>query len=115
MFHSFRYAELVTNERVTKVLLALWLGLVVIVPTSTKLGYRPQAAIPFSVSSVSFITVLYCKIYKEIRRLESNPVVAANEIENARKDRERKTAKTFGLVLLGFLFLSYVPFILLLF
>ena len=113
VFHSFRYTEFVTNERVIKVLLALGLGLVVIVPTSTKLGYRPQAAISLWVSSVSFITVLYRKIYKEIRRLESDPVVAANEMENARKDRERKTAKTVGLVL-GFLFLSYVPLILLL-
>ena len=111
VFHSFRYAELVTNERVTKVLLALWLGLVVNFATSRVLIRNQLISFALCVSNVIFIAVLYYKIYKEIRRLESHPVVAANEVENARKERERKTAKTVGLVL-GFLFLSYVPLIL---
>ena len=110
VFHSFRYAELVTNERVTKVLLASWIGLVVTVISSRILGYARQALSFLCVSNVIFITVLYYKIYKEIRRLENDPVVAGNEEINARRERERKTAKTLGLIL-GFLFLSYVPFV----
>ena len=40
VFHSFRYTEFVTNERVTKVLLALWLGLVVMVAAPRVLKAR---------------------------------------------------------------------------
>ena len=69
---------------------------------------REPTSFALCASNVIFITVLYYKIDQEIRRLESHPVVAANEVENASKERKRKNAKTVGLVL-GFLFLSYFP------
>ena len=110
VFHSFRYAELVTDERVKKLLLASWLGLVFFVVATTDLGYGIPSAMLLYVSNVIFISVAYHKIYKEIRRLENDPVVVAHEMENARKERERKTVKTLGLVL-GLLLLSHVPII----
>ena len=58
------------------------------------------------ISSLSFISILY----REMRRLEKDSVVAANEPEEVRKARERKSAKTIA-IFLGLLVLCFIPMI----
>ena len=108
--HPYKYLELVTNSRVKKVLVSFWL---------VWIGATVAALITFNLakivavvaaSIVIFITFLYFKIFRQIRRLEANSVATNNDPEEIRKARERKSAKTVAIVL-GSLVLCFVPLI----
>ena len=112
VFYSFRYPELVTNGRVLKALLVSW-AVVVGLTLSTSLIGRFLFISPLTIvaPNMLLIGILYFRIFKEIRRLEFNPVVSVNEAEEERKTRERKSTGTIAIVL-GLLFLCYVPLLL---
>ena len=115
ILHSYRYPELVTDNRVKKFLVGLWL----VWTSFSILGvtYLEQTAIVAGVtvtSNVLFVFILYFKLFREIRRLETNAVASVNDPEEARKARERKTAKTIAIVL-GLLFVCYGPLLIYLF
>ena len=113
VFYSFRYVGLVTNSRVVKTLLATW-AFVIGLTTVNVFSWTGSVYIPLIIiipPNVLLICILYSRIFKEIRRLEANPVVSANEAEEQRKARERKSAKTVAMVL-GVLFLCFVPMLL---
>ena len=108
VFYSFRYVELVTNSRVVKVFLAAWafvIGLAIVNVINLTVYVPLIIIIP---PNMLLICILYFRIFKEIRRLEANPVVSANEAEEQRKARERKSAKTVAMVL-GVLLICYLP------
>ena len=105
ILHSYRYPELVTDDRVKKLLVSLWLAW----SSFSVLGdiywrKRIQAA-GTVISNVIFVFILY---FKSFRRLETNAVASGNDTEEARKARERKTAKTMAIVL-GLFFVCYAP------
>ena len=114
VFHCMRYAELVTNNRLAKVevfTLGIWIGLLV-VGSNTSRSVLAIIMLSFFWANVIFVIVVNLIIYREIRRLESSAVVAANDQHGVRKARERKTAKTVGIIvgLLLCCFLPDVPF-----
>ena len=97
-----------TNSRVLKAMLASW-AVVVGLALSAVLNQRAfVSAVTIFPPNILFIGILYIRIFKEIRRLEANPVVSANETEKQRKARERKSAVTIAMVL-GLLFICYIP------
>ena len=59
--------------------------------------------------NICFVPLLNFKIFREIRRLERNPVIG-NQADKTRKARERKTARTVGLIVAA-LFCCYVPLV----
>ena len=108
ILHSYRYPELVTDNRVKKFLVSLWLvWSSFLVLWVTYLNKAILGAVTVT-SNVIFVFILYVTIFREIHRLEANAVAAANDTEEARKARERKTAKTMAIVL-GLLFVCYAP------
>ena len=109
VFYSYRYPELVTNSRVLKAILAS--SAVVVGLTLSVINRVFISLVIILPPNILFIGILYFKIFKEIRRLEANPVVSANETEKQRKARERKSAGTIAMVL-GLLFLCYIPMVL---
>ena len=110
IFHGLRYPEIVTNERVTKVLWILWLlwiGCLALTLTpylSTWLLATSAVCI-----HVTFISTLNFMIYRELRRARTEPVLA-NDAEQVRRARERKGVETLAIIL-GLLFLCYIPII----
>ena len=111
ILHSYRYVELVTNNRVIKLAVGLWLGWSFISIPGFLSSKESPILVTLIVSSLSFISILYFKIFREIRRLETSmAVVAANEPEEVRKARERKSAKIIAIVL-GLLVLCFIPMI----
>ena len=111
VFYSLRYPDLVTNSRVVKAMLASW-AVVLGLTLSAVLNQRAfVSAVIIFPPNILFIGILYLRIFKEIRRLEANPVVSANEAEEQRKARERKSTRTVATVL-GLLFLCYIPMVL---
>ena len=110
ILHSLRYLELVTNSRVITLAGVLWFVWIVL-PIAGMLSSKVSlAALVIVISNVIFISILYFKIFREIRRLEADSVAAANEPEEVRNARERKSAKTVAIIL-GLLFLCFVPMI----
>ena len=110
VFYSLRYPQLMTNRRVLKAMLASW-AVVVGLSLSTELVGKVYIPPLFIVpSNMLFIGFVYFRISKEIR-LEANPVVSANETEEQRKARERKSTRTIAIVV-GLLCLCYVPMLL---
>ena len=107
----YEYLELVTNSRVKKVLVSFWLvwiGATVVGLIACKVSKIVAVSVA---SSVMFIIFLYFKIFRQIRRLEANSVATNTDPEEIRRARERKSAKTVGIVL-GSLVLCFVPLIL---
>ena len=111
--HSFRYLELVTESRVHKLLVSLWLAWIVVSFLGLRFVFPAPAMLVIVLSSnILSITLLYFKIYREIRRISANPVTEANESEPVeRKTRERKSVKTLAIIL-GLLLFCFVPMIL---
>ena len=110
IFYGLRYYDLVTNSRVSKVLLATGLGWTGLFVASRAFAVNialPSAAVFFS--NVVLVAVVNFKIFRQIRRLESNDVVA-NEAEAVRQKRERKTTKAVG-VIIGALLCCFLPLI----
>ena len=108
IFHGMRYPEIVTNERVTKVLWILWflwIGCVVLT-LMRYLGLWLLATSAVCIH-VAFISTLNFMIYREIKRTRLEPVLA-NDAERVRRARERKGVETLAIIL-GLLFLCYVP------
>ena len=112
VFHSFTYGDLVTNSRVVKLLTALWSiwFFVLVIFWAFKLPLPPLIATMLALN-ILFICALSVRIFREIRRPHENIIIPANEREEERKARERKTAITTA-YLLGLLFLCYFPFVL---
>ena len=110
ILHSFRYLELVTNSRVITLAGVLWFVWILLSIAGVLSSNISLAALVIVISNVIFISILYFKIFREIRRLEADSVVAANEPEEVRKARERKSAKTVAIIL-GLLFLCFVSMI----
>ena len=111
ILHSCRYVELVTNNRVIKLSVGLWLGWIILFIAGALSSTELMITTVLMASSVIFISILYFKIFREICRLETSmAVVAANEPEEVRKARERKTAKTIAMIL-GLLVLCFIPVI----
>ena len=109
VLHSYRYVELVTNNRVIKLSVGLWLGWIILFIAGALSSTELMILTVLIASSVIFISILYFLIFREIRRLETGAaVVAANEPEEVRKARERKSAKTIAVVL-GLLVLCFIP------
>ena len=109
--HSFRYLELVTESRVHKLLVSLWLAWLVLSFLGVRFIFSAPAMMVVVLSSnILFISYLYFKIHREIRRIEVNPVTGANDSEKERKARERKSVKTFAIIL-GLLSFCFVPMI----
>ena len=108
-FYSYRYPVLVTNSRVLKAMVASWAVLACLTLSVIERVFISLVII--LPPNILFIGILYFRIFKEIRRLEANPVVSANVTEEQRKMREGKGARTVAMVL-GLLFLCYIPMIL---
>ena len=110
ILHSFRYLELVTNSRVITLAGVLWFVWILLSIAGVLSSNISLAALVIVISNVIFISILYFKIFREIRRLEADSVAVANEPEEVRNARERKRAKTVAIIL-GLLFLCFVPVI----
>ena len=109
VYYSFRYPELVTNSRVLKAILASWAVVVGLTLSTSFIGGIVFSPVILVAPNLIFIGILYFRIFKEIRRLEANPVASSvNALEEQRKARERKSAGTIAIVL-GLLLLCYVP------
>ena len=109
--HSFRYPELVTNSRVRKLSSILWFVAVCASLLAFFISRVNRVGVVILCTNMIFIGVLYFKIYRAIRRIETNAVAAVNEPEEARKARERKSAKAVAIII-GLLILCYVPMVL---
>ena len=109
LFRTYQYEELVTNSRVIKLLLFLWAtwGVVVACMAVFRLTIALVIGV-FLLLNVIVICTLYFKILREVRRLNSNLVVPANEPQAAKTARETKAAVTTGYIL-GALFLCFLP------
>ena len=81
ILHSFRYLELVTNSRVITLAGVLWFVWIVLSIAGVLSSKVSLAALVIVISNVIFISILYFKIFREIRRLEADLVAVGNEPE----------------------------------
>ena len=109
-FHSFQYEELVTNSRVVKVVVTLWvLWVMVLVVIRRIMGLHVKYFIAvIIIANILFICVSYFLILKEIRKLEKNLIVSLNEAAAVKQSRERKSAVTIAYIV-GLLFICFFP------
>ena len=118
VFHSFQYEEIVTHSRVVKVLLLLWSAwLSAMWLTRMRISFIPtinqMIGILITLDTIS-ICVMYFKVLKEVRRIESNVVVPANQPQKVKEANERKTAVTVSYIL-GALLVCFLPMLFALF
>ena len=120
VFYTYRYEEIVTNSRVKKLCIILWLSWFVVIIGSTpwvfgmmlrRVGVTVNHILGFTMSvNIILISLLYSRILWEIRRLQSNVAVPANQPQETKKAQERKTAVTTGYIL-GALLVCFVPMV----
>ena len=108
--HTYKYAEWVINSRVKKLLVIIWFVWLTVCSACLYLlelkGSRVLAIV--LVTNVVFISILYVKIAREIRRIGVN--AAGNEAERDRLKNNRKTLRIL-LLIFGLLFLCFLPLI----
>ena len=109
--HTFKYPNLVTNSRVIKTVILVWLFWLVFLFSWMKAFSRTAVALFMIILTVNilFISFLYLNINREIRRVESN-----EEGRNASNQEERatrnKSVRTLSYIF-GLLIFCFVPMI----
>ena len=117
IFHTYRYPELVTNGRVKKLSAIIWVVSAAVSVLAIVINKVKNTVGVILIVNVIFIAVLYTKLFREVRRMDSNVVLPAHQGVDATQNAERmraadnKTTKSVGIIL-GSLALSYSPFIL---
>ena len=107
--HTYKYAEWVTNSRVKKLLVIIWFVWLTVCSAWLYLELKSSRILAIVlVTNVVFISILYVKIAREIRRIGVN--AAGNEAEKERLRNNRKTLRTL-LLIFGLLFLCFLPLI----
>ena len=108
--HAFRYLEIVAPVRVKRVACLLWFiwaaTVVAWMVNSGRQSILFAIVVPFN---VVFIASLYMRIYRDVRRVATNPQTAGNAgAVNEQMAQQRKSQRTLGLIF-GLLFICFVP------
>ena len=115
IFHTYRYPELVTNDRVKILSAIIWVSWATVSVIAIIIDKFTLSIGVILITNVAFISILYARVFREVRRMDSNVVLPApgpNVLQNAeRRAADNKTTKSVGIIL-GSLVFSYILFIL---